>query len=234
MGNRERNLEQLRLAAQELQPLLGRLVFLGGCTTGLYITDVASADVRPTKDVDVIVEVGSRTEYHAIESELRDLGFSQPMTEDCPICRWHKDSLVVDVMPTEPEILGFSNRWYPDAIRTAESVNLGKAFEIQVVAGTMFVATKIEAFEGRGKGDFYQSPDMEDLLAVIDGRETLAAEIRDAKPNVREFVAERISAYLQNMDFINALPGLVPDFHASPARADIVMERLHALTKVHE
>lgn len=82
MKNRERNLDQLRLAALELAPLLDKLVFLAGCTTGIFVTDPAAADIRPTKDVDVIVEVSGRAEYHALEKELRALGFSQPMEED--------------------------------------------------------------------------------------------------------------------------------------------------------
>lgn len=55
MQYRERNLDHLRLAAIELEPFLDRVVFLGGCTTGLFITDPAAGDIRPTKDVDVIV-----------------------------------------------------------------------------------------------------------------------------------------------------------------------------------
>ena len=40
-----------------LAPVLDEFVFVGGCTTGLFITDPAAGGIRPTKDVDAIVDV---------------------------------------------------------------------------------------------------------------------------------------------------------------------------------
>jgi len=40
-----------------LAPVLDELVFVGGCTTGLLITDPAASGIRPTRDVDAIVDV---------------------------------------------------------------------------------------------------------------------------------------------------------------------------------
>lgn len=37
-----------------LAPVLDELVFVGGCTTGLFITDPAAGGIRPTKDVGAI------------------------------------------------------------------------------------------------------------------------------------------------------------------------------------
>jgi hypothetical protein len=51
------NLELLTDAVKLLDPLLGELVFVGGCATALLITDSAAADVRPTFDVDAIAGV---------------------------------------------------------------------------------------------------------------------------------------------------------------------------------
>jgi hypothetical protein len=53
----QRNLGLLRDAAGLLKPLLGELVFVGGCTTALFITDTGAAEVRPTYDVDAIAEI---------------------------------------------------------------------------------------------------------------------------------------------------------------------------------
>jgi hypothetical protein len=49
-----RNLELLSRVARLLRPMLRDLVFVGGCTTALLITDTAAAEVRPTYDVDSI------------------------------------------------------------------------------------------------------------------------------------------------------------------------------------
>jgi hypothetical protein len=95
------------------------------------------------------------------------------------ICRWvHKDSgLRFDLMPVQPEVLGLSNRCYPYAVETAEPVQLGPAITIRLVSAIAFVATKLEAFAGRGGGDFLNSHDLEDVLNIADGREELASEM---------------------------------------------------------
>jgi hypothetical protein len=55
-------------------PILDELVFVGGCTTGLFITDEAAAEVRPTIDVDAIAEITSYADYASFSEKLRNLG----------------------------------------------------------------------------------------------------------------------------------------------------------------
>lgn len=76
-----RNVELLTKAARLLRPMLGDLVFLGGCTTTLLITDPAAAEVRPTYDVDSIAEITSYGEYVAFSERLRHLGFVEDASE---------------------------------------------------------------------------------------------------------------------------------------------------------
>jgi hypothetical protein len=51
------NLPRLEAALKLMQPLLDELVFVGGCATGLLITDPSAGGIRPTKDVDTITQV---------------------------------------------------------------------------------------------------------------------------------------------------------------------------------
>ena len=51
------NLALLEEAVELLEPLLNELVFAGGCTTGLLVTDPAATRIRSTYDVDAITEV---------------------------------------------------------------------------------------------------------------------------------------------------------------------------------
>src|SRR5258708_5311670 len=138
--------------AERLKRVLPEIVFVGGCTTGLLITDPAASPVRATDDVDVIVEVASYVEYARFSARLRDLGFSEDSSEGAPICRWVIDQMTLDVMPTNENILGFSNSWFKPAIEAAAIVDLD-GFELRVVTTPYFIATKLEAFRGRGKGD---------------------------------------------------------------------------------
>lgn len=92
-----------------------------------------------------------------------------------------------------------------------------------------FCATKLEAFAGRGKGDFQSSHDLEDLVAVIDGREELLGEIQAAEEEVRRFVAAEIRKLLNKTVFLDALSGyLLPD-PDSQARMLPLIERLHRI-----
>lgn len=67
-------IEMPESAAAALGPLVdGDVVFVGGATIALWTTDQAASDFRPTDDVDVIVEVASRSEYYRFEDRLREL-----------------------------------------------------------------------------------------------------------------------------------------------------------------
>lgn len=118
------NRELFESVVRLLRPVLDELVFVGGCTTGLLITDPAASAIRPTKDVDVIVDVTSYAKYAAPSERLVALGLNADTTEGAPLCRWRHDDLIVDVMPIDEDVLGFSNRWYPSAIKTAQIVSI--------------------------------------------------------------------------------------------------------------
>src|SRR5215467_9082590 len=173
-----RNLELLTAVARLLLPLLDELVFVGGCTTTLLITDPAAAEVRPTYDVDSIAEITSYAEYAAFSERLRRLGFAEDQSEGAPICRWVHGVIRLDVMPTDERILGFSNRWYKPAMESAQRVQLEDGLTVRVVTAPFFLGTKLEAFKGRGNNDYFASHDLEDVIAVIDGRPALLDEIR--------------------------------------------------------
>jgi len=180
-----RNLELLTDAAELLRPVLDDLVFVGGCATALLITDQAAAEVRPTFDVDAIAEITSYADYVLFSERLRNLGFTEDTSEGAPLCRWLKATTTLDVMPLDEKILGFSNRWYKPAMEFSGQRTLKPGLSIRVVTAPYFCATKLEAFKGRGRDDYWSSHDLEDLIAVIDGRQELVDELSDAPEDVR-------------------------------------------------
>ena len=225
---RDPNLQLLEAAAGLLEPMLDQFVFVGGCATGLLITDPASGGIRPTTDVDVITEVSSYAEYAALSDRLRDIGLIEDDREHSPICRWRHEGLVIDVMPTDERILGFTNRWYLPAIASARQVRLG-TFSLRLITPVYFVATKLEAFRGRGAGDYGASHDLEDLITVVDGRTELIDEVHSAAQDVRSYIAAECGKLLNTPAFVDALAGfLLPDA-ASQARRPLLLERLQAL-----
>ena len=220
------NLEQLIATAALLRPMLGDLVFVGGAVTSLLVTDEGAGAPRTTLDVDAIAEITSYAEYGAFGERLRALGFSEDTTEGAPLCRWVHSGTILDVMPLDEEILGFSNRWYREAMEAATTHQLFQDLKIRVVTAPYFLATKIEAFKGRGRGDFFASHDLEDLIFVIDGRSTITEELQTETPMLRGYLRTEIAGLLATPAFIDALPGyLLPDA-ASQARIRTVLRRL--------
>lgn len=226
------NLALLIDAARLLNPLLGDLVFVGGSTTALLITDRGAADVRPTYDVDAIAEITSYAAYADFSERLRNLGFTEDTSEGAPICRWCQAKTILDVMPIDEKILGFSNRWYKAAMDTALIHELEPGLRVRVVTAVFFIATKLDAFGGRGKNDYVSSHDLEDLIAVVDGRAELLGEIQAAPGDVHSYIASEIKKLLAVGAFVDALPGyLLPDA-ASQSRISTVLERLKQIAGV--
>jgi hypothetical protein len=95
------NLPNLRAIAEAVGELRDRVVFVGGATAGLLVTDPAAEIVRATKDVDAIVEA-ELAEFHRIEEQLAGRGFVHDV-ESGVICRWiHRDSRILfDLMPVD-------------------------------------------------------------------------------------------------------------------------------------
>jgi predicted nucleotidyltransferase len=191
-------LAMLEYASRKLGDLNNDFIFLGGCAAALFITDPASPDVRSTMDVDCIVDVLSLNDYYKLEKRLKMQGFRK--SEDL-ICRWHYDDLILDVMPTEEKILGFSNRWYKEAITNFTTHKLTEDIAIRSVTAPYFLGTKLEAFKARGRNDFMNSHDFEDIIAVIDGRIELIEEVKSTSPTLRAYLSEIFSKMLLNDDF---------------------------------
>lgn len=214
-----------RMAAA-LGALRERVVFLGGCATGLLLTDPAAPALRTTRDVDVVIEVGSRVAYMELGNEMTARGFRPDQSEGAPICRWVFEGLLLDLMPSDATLLGFGNRWYPDAIRTAWVCPLPSGQRIRVVAPPYFLGTKLDAFNGRGGGDYLVSHDLEDLVTVIDGRPEIQEEVASADPGLRAYIATAFATLLADTTFPYALQGHLPPDAASQSRLPRLLQRM--------
>lgn len=223
------NLEIIEIAAHALGPLCDELVFLGGCATALLITDSAAPPVRVTRDIDALAEIGSTAEYHDLEKRLRDCGFEVDSSKGAPICRWAGHGILLDVMPTDEQILGFGNIWYASAVGSASSYALPSGTEIQLIDPVHFIATKFEAFDGRGDNDFVMSHDLEDVVCVLDGRPELEEEIYNAEEKIRSYVCIRVRNFVDDPKFIESLAGHLPGDAGSQARLPMLIDKLHRL-----
>jgi hypothetical protein len=222
------SIELLELGASALGDLIHEVVFTGGATVGLWITDPAAPEARPTEDVDVIVEVTSRSRFADFEQRLRKRRFREDQ-ESGVICRWrHADSdLVLDAMPVDASILGFANRWHGAAVPHAIQRELPSGSRNAAVSPPFLVATKLEAFANRSRNDYVASRDFADIVSLLDGRAELVEEIASAPDEVRRYVGSELSRHQEHPHFLDGVyAGLAPDA-ASQARAEeIVLPRL--------
>lgn len=218
----------LEKVATALGPeLCQQMTFVGGCTTGLLLTDEYTLEqVRLTDDVDLIVHTMGYNAFHVLQEQLKKQGFSIPAsTDDAPICAMNLGDLRVDFMPDD-DSLGFTNRWYKDAMATASSYSLTDSLSIRLVSPVYFVTTKLEAYKGRGHNDPLGSRDVEDILNLVDGRERLLEEIKAAPVDVQSYIAKEISRLLRVSDFEYAVQSQA---RGNAQRADVLFERLDAL-----
>jgi predicted nucleotidyltransferase len=222
------SIRRLKLAAEALPSLVNRLVFVGGGVTELLLTDAAGRKPRATNDLDCIIEVASGVNYHSVEKILRESGFSHDRGDPPVICRWVKDELILDVMPTIGGIVGPSNIWYPDAIANPLRYDLGTQLSVNIINSLYSTATKTEAFIDRGNSDYRGSRDFEDIVALINGRAELTAEMRAAKKDVREAMRDFWVPRLKTIDVEAAIHEHV-DGYEDDRRGPMVLELFQAM-----
>lgn len=233
MNANDPNVMLLETVAQHLgADLLEQFVFVGGAVAGLLITDPAMPGIRPTEDVDLVVQATVLREYHAAEAALKAQGFVQDMSADAPICRWRILNLSVDVMPMDKSVLGFANRWYPLAVATAQPFALPSGKVIKLIIAPVFVATKLEAFADRGKGDFLFSHDLGDIIAIIDGCDSLLDECRQVAPELQAYLQLKFAELMSNSAFRQALSGHLSPDSASQSRLPLLEHKLNALASL--
>lgn len=225
------NLDMLEIMARKLGQLTERLVFVGGSTTGLFITDPLVPQIRVTRDVDVITEASSRLDYHRLEEALRELGFSPDIRPAAPICRWCIGDMILDLMPTDESILGFANRWYPDALLNATRCRLPSGQIIRTLTPAHFLGTKFEAYHGRGQGDYWATHDMEDIVCVIDGRAEIIGEVAAAPAELRQYLQTAFATLHSDPLFAEAVSGFLPGDAISQTRAPRILQRVAALAE---
>jgi hypothetical protein len=95
---------------------------------------------------------------------------------------------------------------YPTAIDTAHRLGIA-GHGARIVTPPLFIATKLEAFHGRGGDDVFTSHDLEDIITVVDGRPEIVDDVGAAAREVSAHISTEVGSLLRNPDFIEALAG---------------------------
>jgi hypothetical protein len=226
---RTSSLHAIASVATALGDLRDRVVFVGGAVVALYALEDVS-DVRPTVDVDCIVDVATTLEYYALVGALRAAGFAECTDPGAPLCRHVHAGVRVDVMPTSVTAIGPTNRWYADGLRGAVAYDAA-GVPVRAITPLHFVATKLDAFANRGGADYGASHDLEDLLTVLAGLPSLRREIDDGVGVVASAVRRELAALMAREAFRDALPGHFDGHAAGQERARRVAAFLRSLSR---
>ena len=195
---------ELTIVAARLSALEERFAFVGGCALPLLLDEAFRAAVRTTFDADVIIRLVSRTAEARLDERLRALGLRNDTRPSAPRCRWLLEGITVDVMAQGPG-LEFSSEWLIEGLATAAEREILPGIHVLIISPACFLASKMHAFRSRGcsreKPDYYGSRDLEDIIALAEGRSALVSDVARASPKVRSYVSSEIGRLLEEQEF---------------------------------
>jgi len=189
------NIRRLKVIAEGLGDLCKDVVFVGGSVAELYADDPAATDIRPTMDVDCVIELATYGSLQNFEQLLRDRKFVNDI-ESGVICRWKYNGEIVDIMPDRDSILGFTNKWYRPGFQYRVETRIEEELVIKILPPLYYIATKIEAIRGRGGEDLRFSHDFEDLVYVLNNRRDITS-LFDMENN--NSLVEYVSSWAKEM-----------------------------------
>lgn len=197
MVNLYKNIVRIKILAEALEKLNHNIVFVGGAVVELYCDDPARGESRPTDDVDIVIELLNRGSHAELEEELRKIGFRNDM-ESKVICRYKYHDIVVDIMPTDAKILGFTNIWYKEGIKNCTKFDLDNGRSIQIFSICYFLASKLEALKSERHGKDYRfNSDFEDIIYLFDNRMNIKNEITESGGDIKVYIQTALNTLLK-------------------------------------
>jgi hypothetical protein len=181
------NIQRIKTINNALSKLEAAFVFVGGATVSLYVDEIFQEEVRPTDDIDVVIEIATYKNQIVIEEKLREIGFLNDLDSRI-ICRYIYQGITVDIMPTEEKILGFTNKWYSSGYRNAVDYVIDRNNTIKIFPPSYFIASKLEAYKGRGNNDGRTSSDFEDIIYLLNNRKVIWKELRDSPSEILKYL----------------------------------------------
>ena len=221
------NIVRIKAVSNALGDLKEKVVFVGGATISLY-PDRAVFETRPTDDVDVIIEILNYSDRSELEVKLRSIGFTHDI-ESGIVCRYHIQGIIVDIIPTDDSSIGFSNKWYPEGFNQAIDYEIDELCTVRILSSPYFIATKLEAFKDRGKGDGRTSLDFEDIVYVLENRQGIWEEMNNVGGDIKDYLRSEFVSLLNNPDILEWIDSHVE--RGSPPATYLILDKLKKFTE---
>ena len=112
--------------------------------------------------------------------------------------------IIVDIMPNDADILGFSNPWYDEGYRNRIKTSAIDQ-EIQIFTAPYFIASKLVALNSRLDGDrlfdWRWSRDFEDIMKII-SEVDLFDESTCMSKELRVFIKSAFDSFRKDLNFL--------------------------------
>lgn len=220
------NLHNIKLITSALNTLNEKFVFTGGATISMY-PDRQVFEVRPTDDVDVIIEILNYPDRVNLEEKLRATGFN-PDIDSGITCRYIFQGIIVDILPTNEPSIGFNNKWYSEGFENAVDYVIDEKFTVKILSAPYFIATKFEAFKSRGKNDGRTSEDFEDIIYVLENRESIWEEMNNSSADIKNYLRREFQNLLNNPSYFEWIDGHTE--RGSPPASYFIVEQISKFT----
>lgn len=222
------NLKVIEKVALALEELNQEMMYVGGAVVSLYVTDEGAELPRPTKDIDISVQISTYAEMEELREKLASKKIYPAPTETV-IYRYTYEDVLIDFIPYQQTPLGPTNSWLKPGFEKAYPVEVG-SMEIDILPVSLFLATKWEAFKNRGN-DPRMSHDFEDIIYVINNNINLIEDVKNAEDDVKSFLKNMCKTILSHSSRDEIIECHINPF-TSEIRKEIVISKLEKILEL--
>ncbi len=225
LKNNTINLKVVQKVAKRLGELNKEVVFVGGAVVSLYATDKGAEEARPTKDIDISVQVSTYSEMNDLRETLANKGIF-PAINESVMYRYKYEDILIDFIPFDSTPLGPTNSWLKPGFDHLINYELEDTI-VRILTVPYYLATKWEAYENRGS-DPRWSHDLEDIIYVIDNNLTVVEEILKANSTVRTYLIKALKSLSKNPNLNEIIECHINPFTAKE-RSLIILEKVNKI-----
>lgn len=223
------NIKVIEKVANALGELNNNVIYVGGAIVSFFITDMGADQPRPTKDIDISVQISTYSEMDRLREQLATKGI-YPASNQNVMYRYEFEDVLIDFIPFEATPLGPTNSWLKPGFPLAYEVQAGDQ-TIKILPVSYFLATKFEAFKSRGKNDPFMSHDFEDIIYVLDNNIEVVEIIKSADENLINFMKEMADFILSHPSKYDIISGHINPF-TSAERTTMVIQKLELILEI--
>lgn len=225
LKNQSINLKVVEKVANSLGELNDEVIYVGGAVVSLYITDEAAEQPRPTKDIDISVQISTYGQMDELREKLATKKIFPAQSEKV-MYRYTYEDILIDFIPYEKTVLGPTNSWLKPGFKKAYTVKIGDSL-IRILPVSLFLATKWEAFKNRA-GDPRMSHDFEDIIYILDNNQNVVDDIKNANQDVQVFLKKMSHEILDHGSRNEIIECHINPFTAN-SRRELVIDKLKKL-----